>query len=127
AAVRRQRRRRFGQRRPVGEPGRRSPLHVAGAAAARGDGRRRDRRRPARPRGGDGPSGRPHGLGGGVPRRGRQAPGTGRAAAGGAVQGGAGLVGWFERPELPYLGLGLAALAVVVLAAVAYVRRGGQI
>ena len=38
-----------------------------------------------------------------------------------------GWVAWFARPETPYLVLGLAALGVIVLAAFAYLRRGGQL
>jgi photosystem II stability/assembly factor-like uncharacterized protein len=48
----------------------------------------------------------------------------------GAARSGAspfGWLAWFARPETPYLALGLAALAVVVLAAVAYLRRGRQL
>jgi len=48
----------------------------------------------------------------------------------GGSRAAAGPFGWLEllaRPEAPYLALGAAALAVVVLAGVAYVRRGRQL
>ena len=48
----------------------------------------------------------------------------------GASPAGAGQPWWTEavaRPEAPYLALGAAALAVVVFAAVAYLRRGRQL
>ena len=48
----------------------------------------------------------------------------------GASRTGATPFGWMElfmQPEAPYLALGAAALAVVVLAVVAYVRRGRQL
>ena len=54
------------------------------------------------------------------------APGT-VPPAGGASPAGPGRPGWMEllaRPETPYLALGAAALAVLLLAAVAYLRRG---
>jgi len=47
----------------------------------------------------------------------------------GASPTGAGGTGWtqlFAQPEAPYPALGVAALAVVLLAAVAYLRRGRQ-
>ena len=56
-------------------------------------------------------------------------PRTG-APARGASPAGAGHPWWTElvaRPEAPYLALGAAALAVVVFAAVAYLRRGRQL
>jgi hypothetical protein len=59
------------------------------------------------------------------------APAPGKAApAHAAPRRGGSPVGWlalFARPEAPYLALGAAALAVVVLAAGAYVRRGRQL
>lgn len=56
-------------------------------------------------------------------------PRTGPAARG-ASTAGAGHLWWIDlvaRPEAPYLAMGAAALAVVVLAAVAYLRRGRQL
>jgi photosystem II stability/assembly factor-like uncharacterized protein len=56
-------------------------------------------------------------------------PGTAPPARG-ASPAGPGRPGWtelFTRPETPYLALGVAALAVVLLAAVAYLRRGRQL
>jgi photosystem II stability/assembly factor-like uncharacterized protein len=56
-------------------------------------------------------------------------PGSGRPARG-ASPVGASRPGWiqaFVQPEAPYLALGVAALAVVLLAVVAYVRRGRQL
>ena len=41
--------------------------------------------------------------------------------------GGSGLKDLFTQPEAPYLALGAGALAVVLLAAVAYLRRGRQL
>jgi photosystem II stability/assembly factor-like uncharacterized protein len=52
------------------------------------------------------------------------------APARGASPAGAGRPGWtslFTQPEAPFLALGAAALAVVVLAVVAYLRRGRQL
>jgi len=56
-------------------------------------------------------------------------PRTGPPAHG-ASTGGTDRAWWTDliaRPEAPYLTLGAAALAVVVLAAVAYLRRGRQL
>lgn len=56
-------------------------------------------------------------------------PGTVRPAQG-ASPTAASRPGWMElfaQPETPYLALGVAALAVVALAAVAYLRRGRQL
>jgi photosystem II stability/assembly factor-like uncharacterized protein len=57
------------------------------------------------------------------------APRTARPARGAPRSGvnAFGLLAWFARPETPYLVLGLAALAVLVLAALAYLRRGRQL
>jgi photosystem II stability/assembly factor-like uncharacterized protein len=58
-------------------------------------------------------------------------PAAGKAPAGRSVSpAGAGAGGWLAaltRPEAPYLALGAAALALIVLAAIAYVRRGRQL
>ncbi len=56
-------------------------------------------------------------------------PGT-APSADGASRTGASRFSWMElfaQPEAPYLVLGAAALAVVVLATVAYLRRGRQL
>jgi hypothetical protein len=68
--------------------------------------------------------GKPQGPGAQPP-----APGTAPAARGASRSGAGslGLLALFARPETPYLLLGAAALAVVVLAAVAYARRGRQL
>ncbi len=58
-------------------------------------------------------------------------PSPGAAPHGrGASPAGASRPGWtelFAHPETPYLALGIAALAVVLMAAVAYLRRGRQL
>jgi photosystem II stability/assembly factor-like uncharacterized protein len=53
-------------------------------------------------------------------------PGTARPARGAAPDGGSGLAALLLQPEAPYLVIGAAALAVVVLATVVYLRRGRQ-
>jgi len=56
-------------------------------------------------------------------------PRTGPAASGESTAG-AGHLWWIDliaRPEAPYLAMGAGALAVVLLAAVAYLRRGRQL
>jgi photosystem II stability/assembly factor-like uncharacterized protein len=56
------------------------------------------------------------------PRTAPSAHGAPRTGAGGS-----GLKELFAHPEAPYLALGVGALAVVLLAAVAYLRRGRQL
>jgi photosystem II stability/assembly factor-like uncharacterized protein len=68
--------------------------------------------------------GRPQGPAAPAPSPGTAAPTRGASPTG------AGRSGWtslFAQPETPFLALGAAALAVVVLAAVAYLRRGRQL
>jgi photosystem II stability/assembly factor-like uncharacterized protein len=57
------------------------------------------------------------------------APGTAPAVRGASRPGinPLGWLAWFARPETPYLALGAAGIAVIVLAALAYLRRGRQL
>jgi photosystem II stability/assembly factor-like uncharacterized protein len=58
-----------------------------------------------------------------------QSPGTARPVRASSRSGPnlLGWLAWFARPETPYLALGLVGLGVVVLAALAYLRRGRQL
>lgn len=68
--------------------------------------------------------GRPQGPAA-LPATPRTAPGAHGASRSGVSS--PGLLTLLARPETPYLALGVAALAVVVLAVVAYLRRGRQL
>jgi hypothetical protein len=68
--------------------------------------------------------GKPQGPAAPPPSPGTAPPTRGAARTGASAYG---LIELLMRPEAPYLTLGAAALAVVVLAVVAYMRRGRQL